>query len=248
VTFREMDGLMRVLDHDDDGLRPSESVLHRIEVAISQNLKPIRPLASSRILLLGCAINFLSVVAVGALLLGINGWGALNVAQRIVLFVTLSVSAFSLAMSMVSQMVPGSRHVISPAVVIVAIPVALMMVIEATFRFQREPAFLATGMMCMKNGLKYSIPGGFLLWLILRRGAVLYPKLAGAAAGGLAGLTGLSVLEVNCPNLNALHIVVWHVGVVVIGCVGGALLGGAVESLERLRKRERFFDERNFRT
>jgi hypothetical protein len=239
---------MRLLDNTDDGLRPSESLQRRIQVGILEDLKPIRPLAPSSILLLGCAISFLSVVAVGALLLGMNGWGALSLVRRIVVFSTLVVSAVLLAISMVRQMVPGSRHIIAPAVVIVVIPVGLMLVIEAMFRSQQEPTFLATGVVCMKNGLTYSIPAGLLLSLVLRRGAILYPKLAGAIAGGLAGLAGLSVLEVNCPNLNAFHILVWHVGAVVTGSVGGALLGGAVESIEKWRKRARFFDGRNFRT
>jgi hypothetical protein len=84
----------------------------------------------------------------------------------------------------------------------------------------------------MKNGLTYSIPAAVLFWLILRRGALLYPKLIGANAGGLAGLAGLSVLEVNCPNLNVLHILVWHAGVVMVGSLGGAILGTAVESIQ----------------
>jgi hypothetical protein len=137
---------------------------------------------------------------------------------------------------MVRQMAPGSKYTLSPAVVLVSILVALMMVIAAMFRSQQEPAFLASGVMCLKNGLTYSIPAALLLWLILRRGAILYPKLIGAVAGGLAGLAGLSVLEINCPNLNVFHILVWHVGVVVIGSLGGALLGAAVESSEWLRK------------
>jgi hypothetical protein len=231
VTFREMDGLMRLLDHD-DGLRPSESVLQRIKVTILQNLKPIRPLAPPRILLLRCAISFLSVVAVGALVLGLNGWGALSLVQRIVLFSTLTVSAVLLAVSMVRQMVPGSKHMLAPTVVIVAIPVALMLVIEATFRSQPEPTFFASGMMCMKNGLMYSIPAAVLLWLILRRGAVVHPKLIGAVTGGLAGVAGLSVLEINCPNMNVIHILAWHAGGVVINSLGGALLGTAVESIQ----------------
>jgi hypothetical protein len=248
VTCRDIDGLMRLLENADDALRPSESVLRRIQVGILEDLNPIRPLAPSSILLLECAISFLSVVAVGALLLGMNGWGALSLVQRIVVFSTLVVSAVLLAISMVRQMEPGSRHIIAPAVVIVAIPVGLMLVIEAMFRSQQEPAFLPTGVMCMNNGLTYSIPVGFLLWLVLRRGAVLYPKLSGAVAGGLAGLAGLTVLEVKCPDLNAFHILVWHVGVVVIGSLGGGLLGGAIESIEKWRKRARFFDKRNFLT
>jgi hypothetical protein len=233
-------GLTRLQDKADDGIRPSESLLRRIEAGILEDLKPIRPLAPSRILLFGCAIIFLSVVAVGALLLGMNGWGTLSMVQRIAVFVTLAASAVLLAISMVRQMAPGSKHVFAPAVLLVAIPVALMMVVAATFRSQRESAFFASGTKCMKNGLTYSIQAAFLLWLILRRGAILYPKLIGAVAGGLAGLAGLSVLVVNCPNLNVFHILVWHGGVVAISSLGGALLGAAVESIEQWRKQKMF--------
>src|SRR5271154_5876146 len=40
-------------------------------------------------------------------------------------------------------------------------------------------------------------PASVLFWVLLIRGAVLYPKLTGAAAGGFAGLIGVSVLEVG---------------------------------------------------
>jgi hypothetical protein len=116
----------------------------------------------------------------------------------------------------------------------------LMMVIAATFRSEQDSAFLASGAMCLKNGLKYSIPAALLLWLILRRGAILCPKLIGAGAGALAGLAGLSVLEVNCPNLNVFHILVWHGSVVAISSLLGAALGVAVESTERWRKQKAF--------
>jgi hypothetical protein len=71
------------------------------------------------------------------------------------------------------------------------------------------------------------------LWLILRLGAVLYPGLIGAVAGGLAGLAGVSILEVNCPNLNLFHIPVWHGGVMAISSLGGTLPGAAVDCFER---------------
>jgi hypothetical protein len=236
LTYRDIDDVISSLLNPEDAPYPSEILLRRVKSGILKDLKPIRPLASFRTLLFGCAIIFLSVVGVGALLLGMNGWGALSLVQRIVMFVTLAASANLLAISMIRQMVPGSRHILAPAVLVVSILVLLLMVIAATFRSQPESAFLASGVMCMKNGLTYSIPAGFLLWLILRRGAILYPKLIGAVAGGLAGLAGLSVLEFNCPNLNVIHILVWHAGVVIIGSLGGALLGGAVESIERWRK------------
>jgi len=229
-------GLTRLLDKADEGSRPSEKVLQRIQAGILEDLKPVRPLAPSHILLFACAIIFLSVVAVGGRLLGMNGWGALTFAQRAVMFFTLATSAIFLANSMIRQMAPGSRDILAPAVLLVLILVLLLMVIAATFRSQHESAFLANGVMCLKNGLSYSMPAGLLFWLILRRGAMLYPKIIGAGAGGLAGLAGLSALEFNCPNLNVFHILVWHAGVVIMGSLGGTLLGAAVESIERRRR------------
>lgn len=231
-------GLTRLLDKAADGLRPSESLLLRIKAGILGDLKPVRPLAASSTLVFGCATIFLFVVAVGALLLGMNGWGALSLVQRIVVFVTLAASAVLLAISMVRQMVPGDKQAFPPTAPLVAILIVLMIVIATTLRLQPESAFIAGGLVCIKNGLTFSIPAAFLLWFILRRGALLYPKIIAAVAGGLAGLAGLSVLEVNCPNLNVLHVLIWHEGVVVIGSLGGALLGATVESIQRWRKQK----------
>jgi hypothetical protein len=71
--------------------------------------------------------------------------------------------------------------------------------------------------------------------LLLRRGAILFPKLIGAAVGGLAGLAGFSVLEFSCPDVNVFHIAVGHWGVVVIGTASGALIGAAAEYIQRRR-------------
>ena len=228
--------LTRLLNKAGDWPRPSECLLRRIQIGILQDLKPIRPLAPFPILLFGCAIIFLSVMAVGVLLLGMHGWGALSLVQRIVVFVTLAASAVLLAISMVRQIAPGSKQIFAAPVLLVTILLVLIMVFAATFRSQQESAFLASGVMCMKNGLMCSMPAGFLLWLIVRRGAILYYKLIGAVVGGLAGLAGLSVLEVNCSNFNIFHILAWHGGVVVVSSLGGALAGAAVESIERCRK------------
>jgi len=110
-----------------------------------------------------------------------------------------------------------------------------VLAVEAAFRPREEPGFVANGIGCMKNGLTYAIPAAFLFWLLVRRGAILYPKLIGAAIGGLGGLIGLTVLEINCPNLNVFHILVWHWGVVFLSSAAGALLGAAAEYVERLR-------------
>jgi hypothetical protein len=227
-------GLTHLLDEVSVTLRPAEGLLHQITGGILDDLKPIRPLAPSHILLFACVIIFLSVVACGALLVGLKGWSALSLVQRVIVFSTLAASTLLLAISLVRQIVPGSKHVFAPSVLLAGTLAALIIVIVATFRLQKESAFLASGVMCMKSGFAYSIAEASLVWLVLRRGAVLYPKIVAAVAGGLAGLAGLSVLELNCPNLNVLHILVWHGGVAAIGSLGGgALMGAAAESIQQ---------------
>jgi hypothetical protein len=230
--------LMSVLHEGEESVTSPAIQLRRIQARIVENLKPVRPLAPSRFFLFLCATIFLCIVAIGATPFGMSGWGALSIAQRIAVFATLAASAALLAISMIGQMVPGSKYALAPGVLPIGVLAVLMIVLAAMFHPQEERAFVANGLTCMRTGLTYSIPAAFLFWLLVRRGASLYLKLIGAAAGALAGLIGLSVLEINCSNLNVFHILVWHWGSVLIGPVAGALIGGVVEYIERCRGRK----------
>jgi len=227
--------LVNVLLEGERTAAAPDKQVKRIQARILEDLKPVRPLAPSRFFLFACAIIFLSIVAIGVTPFGMNGWGALSMAQRFTVFAVLAASAVLLAISMVGQMVPGSKYALAPAALPIGILTALVVAIAATFRSKEESAFLADGLACVRSGLTYSIPAALLFWLLVRRGAILFPKLIGAAAGGLAGLIGLSVLEINCSNLNVFHILVWHWGVVLISSVAGVLFGAAVEYIEQWR-------------
>jgi hypothetical protein len=49
--------------------------------------------------------------------------------------------------------------------------------------------------------------------------------VTGAATGLLAGLVGASVLEIHCPNLDAWHILLSHLGVAALCSMAGLTLG-----------------------
>jgi hypothetical protein len=221
--------LVRVLHETREVPTRSADHLKQIQSAMLADLRPVQPLAPSRVFLSAFVTIFLAVVAVGSLQLGAYGWGVLSALQRIVVFATLATGAGLLAFSMVRQMAPGGKHAIRPSLLPIGILVLLMLVIAAVFHSQEESAFVVNGLRCLRGGLTYAIPGAFLFWLLLRRGAILYPKPIGATAGGLAGLIGLTVLEVHCPNLNRYHILVWHLGVILVSALGGLALGAAVE-------------------
>ena len=60
------------------------------------------------------------------------------------------------------------------------------------------------------------------IWL--RRGLVLNATSAGAAAGLMGALAGISTLELHCPYLQAPHLL-WHVLVIPVAAVAGAGIG-----------------------
>src|SRR5271167_3435671 len=126
-------------------------------------------------------------------------------------------------------MAPGWKPSISPRLLPIGILAGLILATAVIFQVRHESAFVPDGLACLRTGLTYSIPAALVFWALLSRGAILYPKLTGAAAGGFAGLIGLGVLEVGCSNLNMFHILVWHLGVLLLCTLGGMLLGAAVE-------------------
>jgi hypothetical protein len=225
--------LMKALDKGHSGFEPPKGRLKQIQAAIKVDLRPVRPLASSGAFLLAFMLISLAVVAIGPLLLGVNGWNALSNIQRMTIFTALTADAILLAVSVVRQMAPGGKHSISPRLLPIGVLALLILVTSVIFQVRHESAFVPDGLACLRNGLTYSIPAALLFCFVLSRGAVLYPKLTGAGAGGFAGLIGVSVLEVGCPNLDLYHILVWHLGVILLCAIGGLSLGAVVDHFRR---------------
>jgi hypothetical protein len=227
--------VMRVLVEGPEIRQPSESGMRLIQGSLLRDLRPVRPLAPSSVFLAGLAISFLAVAVVGSIQLHAYGWNVLSVSAKIVVFASLALGAGALALSMAWQMRPGSKYSVSPnllpAGALLLVAVAMMTV----FCSRQEKAFVSSGLRCLSSGLKYAIPGAVLTWLWLRRGAAQSPKLMGATIGGFAGLIGVTVLEVHCPNLNLYHILVWHLGVLLLSALGGLALGATVEVVGKWR-------------
>ena len=206
--------------------------LSRIESSILKNLRPVRPLPSLPILVFACATVFFGVVSSGAAAFGMTGWHALSPAQRTGVFTALAAGGLLLAFSMIGQMRPGSKYAVAPTSVPIISLATMLIIVVAMFRPRPESAFVHTGLICLKNGLTYSIPSFVLFGAIARFGAMLNPRVIGAAAGTLAGFAALAALELNCPNLNVFHRLVWHWGVVLISSGVGTLSGAIIEQLK----------------
>ena len=206
--------------------------LKQIEAALVADLRPVRPLAPDSVYLAGFAGIFLAVCIAGCYIVGRYGWHALSELQRIAVFVPLVASTVLLAFSLVRQMRPAAKYARSSALVSGALFILLLPIMALLFQPAQESAFVRHGLVCFRTGMVFAIPAAFFFALLLLRGAALSPTLTGATAGGLAGLVGLAVLEIHCPDLNVYHIVVWHLSVVVV-CV----LAGFVFSSVTFRRR-----------
>lgn len=227
-------------DREIDALLSSSSLpalgsaqIKNIEAAVLSDLKPVRPLASAGVYSAAFAGLFITACIVGWLVVGERGWHALSALQRDLIFVPLAVIAALAVYSIVHQMTPAAKYPRSAALLAVAVFLWLFVFMLLIFRPASEAAFVEHGLACFRIGMLFAIPTALLFVLLLRRGAGLMPLLTGATAGGLAGLAGLTVLEIHCPNLNLYHIVIWHVSVTVV-CV---LLGFVFSSVTFLRSK-----------
>jgi hypothetical protein len=202
--------------------------LKQIEAALITDLKPVRPLASDGAYLAAFAGIFIVVCIVGVYILGQQGWRALSELQKIAVFLPLGAITAVLAWSIVRQMTPAAKYARSSALVSGTLFILLLIIMAAIFHPAQETGFIQTALNCFRTGMTYAIPAALFFALLLLRGAALSPALIGATAGGLAGLVGLTVLELQCPNLNLYHIVVGHVSVTLICVLLGVVLSSVI--------------------
>ena len=147
----------------------------------------------------------------------------MNLWERVLIFSTLGIFLFIAGNELVHAMIPGSRRRISAGTLLGVGTLALVGVFALSFREYQTSHFVAAGVVCLAIGLLHAIPAGLLGALLLRRGFAVNPIAAGSIAGALAGLAGLGVLELHCPNFQAAHVLVWHTAVVPLSAAAGAL-------------------------
>jgi hypothetical protein len=220
--------LVRALGRSAPADKPLPAPLRQIESGILADLRPVHPLPPERYIFAALAASFVCVVAVGVHRLGAFALAVMSPLQAGVIWGTLAMCAGLLAYSLVQQMVPGSRHRIPPRLLPIGIPIALALAIAVVFPFQEEQNLWARNWACVRTGTALAAIAAVPFWLVLRRGANLSPAMTGAASGLLAGLVGTSALEIHCPNLDAWHILLSHLGVAVLSAAVGLFAGMVV--------------------
>jgi hypothetical protein len=227
------ENLDRIFADSGAGHQVDPKLLGLISGRILPGLRPVRPLAPAKAMVTGLLLLCAAVGIAGAAIFGMYGIHKLSGEESASIFAVVSLFAWLAASQSAAEMVPGSLRIVNPRVLVCAGCVALVAVFASLFGGYAMDGFVQKGVPCLRGGLLFAAPAGTGTWLILRRGFAVDATAAGLAAGTLAGLAGVTMLELHCPNLRAIHIIAWHVAVIPVSAVAGALLARALTSRER---------------
>ena len=218
-------GLAKAIGEPSAAATVDPALMARLQNSATERLRPVSPLPSPGFFVGVFLAILLALAFAGVARFGMPGFHALSLVRKIVIFSLLGAVAWALAVAVARQMMPASRRWINVGPLAGGIIVVLLIVFALLFRNFDWHAFTSAGTWCLRTGIECAIPAGFLIWLLLRRGVVLNPVSAGALAGALSGLVGLTMLELHCPIFNAFHILFWHVGVLILATVAGTAIG-----------------------
>jgi hypothetical protein len=210
---------------------PNPAAIAGAKAALTESLEPVRPLAPPWVFTLAFLVAFAAVAVLSAWLLGFPGLRALSGPQRAVIFPVLIAGAAMAAIASVREMRPaGGARIGSFALAVSTL--ALLGVFALLLRDYNTQNFIAEGVRCLIAGLACAIPAAAVIYWFLRRGFVLDWPAEGLAAGTLAGLAGIAMLEMHCPILKAPHVMFWHLVVVPVCGMGGLLIGLVAQSVQ----------------
>jgi hypothetical protein len=206
----------------------SAELLKRIADAIEPTLQPVRALPPTWMLAGGLVLISAAVALLGAARAGFQGVEALSLPARLLIFGTLTLLACVAAVRLVGEWIPGSPRRLTARALLALVVIMLLGVFALLFHDYRAEHFVSAGVTCLSTGLLHAAPAALFGWWWLRRGWAVNSVSAGLAAGVLAGLAGVTVLELHCTDFHALHILVWHTLVVPASGVVGGLAGWAL--------------------
>lgn len=198
------------------------ALMESIAGSLGASLKAVRPLAPTPLLWAGVMAICLAVGLGGAMILGPHGVEKMSATQIAWIYPVLAMLTGLFAVVNVREVVPGSRRIAPPWLLTAVACLTLAAVFASVFHGYGMERFVAEGIKCLRAGVAHAVPAAIATWLLLRRGYAVNPVAAGVVRGALAGLAGVTMLELHCVILEAPHVLVWHVAVVPVSAALGA--------------------------
>jgi hypothetical protein len=212
---------------------PSPGLNDRIGQTLRSSLKPVRPVAATRIVATQFFLLFVLLTIPASGMMDLMGWRLMSPGQVTAVTAVLIAGAALLSLSLAWQMTPGSLQRIPANRAMWILSVSFLVVVAILFPWHTPEGFFRLGWRCLKMGLLMAVPAAALFGILLRRGAALSPGALGGTLGAISGLLGITVLQFQCDTQDAIHLLVWHGAVVVISASIGFLIGRSVGGLRR---------------
>jgi hypothetical protein len=226
MNEKNMDDFLIQATRDHEAVSPA--LVDRVAASMGGSLPAVRPLPPSWVMEFGLILIAVAIAIAGAAKAGFFGVLKLNFLERMLVFPALAVLIFLASSAWVSENIPGSKRRLTPGTLLGITTFGLLAIFGVLFRNYQTHRFLSAGLICLEVGLLHAIPTAFLGWLILRRGFAVNAVASGFVGGTLAGLAGVAMLELHCPNFQALHVLIWHTSVIPISATAGAFLAWVV--------------------
>ena len=224
--LRECAGCQALVEHLESPPEfPDEERLEKIRQVITSSMKPVRPLPSDETMRL-IALAVFTLFTLGITMpLGFQGFHGLSAWNRIAYYGILLGCAWLFSNVVIAQIVPASKRRVHPVIAGLLSLFAVALVVSLIYRSPDLNQFAARGISCFRVGVITSCAVGGLAYSLTRRGFSVSRARTGAAIGFFAGLAGVSVLALNCPLHDASHVIVWHLGAMLLAGLAGIAIG-----------------------
>lgn len=199
-----------------------------IQSALISSLVPVKPISAPSVIfyrfLLAFAVSAIALIA----MTDRAGFHHMNKVQFAAITAVLGIGAVLFSAELVWRMIPGSYHYVQIGAILTICGVGLIASIALFFPWPlpvSAEAFVEQGWPCALMELAIAVPTAGVFWLFARRGAPFPSAATGAAVLGLAGLLAFTVLQFQCMRQQAPHLLVWHLGMLVLLIFGGTVFG-----------------------
>lgn len=201
-------------------------VLRQIVSRIESSLQPVAPLPPPARTVAALIIAVAGTATLGAAILGMHGIQSMSTTVAGTICISLLVLLSVAAVNNVQLGIPGGRNWITAPKLLIAAVLATIGLFAACFSDYSVDDFVSQGLRCLTAGVFQACPVALIIWFLLRRHFAVDTKAAIIARATLAGLGGLTMLELHCARLQVPHLAVWHTAVLPV-CV---LLGVVASS------------------
>jgi hypothetical protein len=224
VKDHQIDALVKAAQIP-EGYDPAK--LESVAEEIRTTMRPVRPMARTGLITGGLMLFCAGVAMGGAVRAGLFGVARMSIWDRALIFPLLIILMLIAAREFASAMIPGSRRYASAGTLVAICALMMIAAFVLLFRDYGTAHFISVGMPCLTAGLVHACIAGCLAAWLVRRGFAVRPASAGSIAGTMAGLTGLGMLELHCPNFQVAHVLIWHISVVLLSAAAGSMVAQA---------------------